>query len=68
MSLLGLYNNNPGLFGELELPDGVDHDTVVNNILAETAELEVLYPSPLFMQSMIGIWSHKELPVWTKTV
>lgn len=66
MSLLGLYNNNPGLFGELELPDGVDRDSIVNNLLAETAEFEVLYPSPLFMQSMIGIWSHKELPVWTK--
>ena len=66
MSLLGLYNNNPGLFGELELPEGVDHDTIVNNLLAETAELEVLYPSPQFMQAMIGLWSQKELPVWTK--
>ena len=66
MSLLGLYQNNPGMFGELELPEGIDHDTVVNNLLAETAELEILYPQPYLMQAMIGIWSHKELPVWQK--
>lgn len=66
MSLLGLYQNNPGMFGELELPEGVDKDTVVDNLLAETAELEILYPQPYMMQAMIGIWSHKELPVWQK--
>lgn len=66
MSLLGLYQNNPGMFGELELPEGIDHDTVVNNLLAETAELEILYPQPYLMQAMIGVWSHKELPVWQK--
>lgn len=66
MSLLGLYRNNPGLFLELTLPEGVSKDTIVDNLLMETAELEILYPDPYFMQAAIGTWSIKELPVWKK--
>lgn len=66
LSLLGLYNINSGLFGELVLPDGVNRDDVVDNLLAETAELEVIYPNAAFMQAMIGRWSAKELPIWKK--
>lgn len=66
LSLLGLYRNNPSLFLELELPDGVSKDTFIDNLLIETAELEVLYPNPYFMQAAIGTWSLKELPVWKK--
>lgn len=66
MSLLGLYQNNPNLFLELELPNGVSKDTVIDNLLMETAELEVLYPNPYFMQAAIGTWSLKELPIWKK--
>lgn len=66
MSLLGLYQINSSLFGELDVPEGVDKDTLVNNMLAETAELEILYPNPLTMQAFIGIWSHKELPIWER--
>lgn len=66
MSLLGLYQINPGLFLELELPEGVDKDSVIDNLLMETAELEILYPNPYFMQAAIGKWSSKELPIWQK--
>ena len=66
MSLLGLYRKNNNLFLELELPEGIERDTVVDNLLMETAELEVLFTNPLFMQTAIGTWSSKELPVWQK--
>ena len=66
MSLLGLYQKNNNLFIELELPEGIERDTVVDNLLMETAELEVLFTNPLFMQDAIGTWSSKELPVWQK--
>lgn len=65
-SLLGMYQNNPNLFIELVLPEGASKDTIVDNLLAESAEFEILYPQPYFMQAMIGIWSQKELPVWQK--
>lgn len=66
VSLLGLSRINPGILGDLVLPDGLDADLVKDNLLAETAELEVIYPDAVFMQSMIGRWSAKELPIWER--
>ena len=64
LSLLGLYRCNKNLFDGLKLPEGVDRETLINNLLAETAEFEVLYPDAEFMANMITVWSTKELPVW----
>ena len=64
MSLLALYQYNEQLFDGLRVPEGVNRDTLVNNLLAETAEFEILYPDAEFMANMIGVWSMKELPVW----
>ena len=64
MSLLALYQYNEQLFDGLKVPEGVNRDTLVNNLLAETAEFEILYPDPEFMANMISVWSMKELPVW----
>ena len=66
LSLLGLYQYNERLFDGLRLPKGVNKDTFVDNLLAETAEFEILYPEPEFMANMIAVWSEKELPVWEK--
>ena len=66
LSLVGLYQYNNQLFDGLRLPEGVDRETLVNNLLAETAELEVLYPDAEFMANMIAVWAKKELPVWEK--
>ena len=63
-SLLALYQFNEQLFDGLRGPEGVNRDTLVNNLLAETAEFEILYPDPEFMANMISVWSMKELPVW----
>ena len=66
LSLLGLYQYNERLFDGLRLPSGVNKDTFVDNLLAETAEFEVIYPDAEFMANMIAVWSEKELPVWEK--
>lgn len=66
VSLLGLKRLNNGILGELVVPDGVDVELVKDNLLAETAELEVIYPDAIFMQAMIGRWSAKELPIWER--
>lgn len=66
MSLLGLYTFNPLVVSELVLPEGVDRTTLVDNLLAETAELELIYSDLGFMQAMIGRWSTKEAPIWKK--
>lgn len=66
VSLLGLKRLNDGILDELVVPDGVDVELVKDNLLAETAELEVIYPDAMFMQAMIGRWSAKELPIWER--
>lgn len=66
VSLLGLKRLNDGILGELVVPEGVDIELVKDNLLAETAELEVVYPDAMFMQAMIGRWSAKELPIWDR--
>lgn len=66
VSLLGLKRLNEGILGELVVPEGVDIELVKDNLLAETAELEVIYPDAVFIQAMIGRWSAKELPIWDR--
>ena len=69
VTVMGLYNYDPTLFGHLEFPTGFttqDADNLINSIIMETAELEVLYNSPVFMKFIIGVWSKKELPTWNR--
>ena len=64
MSLLGLYQIDPQLFSQLELPEGLESDVLRDNLLAECAELEILYTDPEFMKASIGFWSKKQVHVW----
>ena len=66
LSLIGLYNYDSELFRYLNLPEGIDSETCIGNILLECGELEVIYPNPNIMKSNIGIWSKMELPKWEK--
>ena len=66
MSTLGLFTWDNTLFSLMVIPEGMDKDTLVDNILAETAELEVLYSNPTVLKNLIGVWSKKNLDMWTK--
>ena len=66
MNLLSLYNYDESLFDNLVLPEGIDKDTLVNNLLLDTVSQEVLYADPDIMKQAIGMWSKKELPVWQR--
>lgn len=67
ITLIGFNNymssTNDDLFKYLELPAGIDKDTLINNILLRGGEFETLYADPYFLQNMIGIWSKK----WQRT-
>ena len=64
MSLLGMYNYDNSILDLLALPEDLDSDLVKNNLLMETAELELLYSNFGFMRQAIGSWSNKQLPIW----
>ena len=69
LSFLGLYQWDNTLFDYMVLPEDFTDDDkaiIINNLLMESAELEVLYPEPDFMKNAIGAWSSKEVISWTR--
>lgn len=67
VTLLGLqhylHNLDDDLFKNLTLPEGIDKDTLTDNILLRGSDFEVLYADPYFVQDAIGLWSKK----WNRT-
>ena len=63
MTLIGLYNYDSSIFDLLELPEGIDKETLTDNILQRSGDFEVLYPDSDYMKLSIGAWSRK----WQKT-
>ena len=69
LSIRGLYLADNTLFSEMSICSEMtneDKDTIINNILMDYAELEVIYPDPVFMKHAIKEWSWKEVPTWDR--
>lgn len=66
LSLLGLYNYDNSILDDLALPEELEEsrDTITDNLLFETSEMEILYPDPVVLKAAIRVWSQKSLPVW----
>ena len=63
ITMLGMYKwksyEGVDLFEHLNLPDGIDKDTVVANILQTSSEFEVMYSDPEYIHDSIMFWSRK---------
>lgn len=72
LDLIGIYNYDNTVLDLLELPedeDGnelIERDTLKDNLLMDTAEMEILYPDSSFLKLAIGAWSKKQVPIWTE--
>lgn len=66
LTIMGLYNYDNTIFDNLMLPDGVDKPTLIDNIVLETAELECIYPTPVFLKTAIGLWSNVQFLTWDR--
>ena len=72
LDLLGIYNFDNTVLDLLEVPEDeegnelIDKDTLKDNLLMDTAEMEILYPDASFLKLAIGSWSKKQVPIWTK--
>lgn len=64
LSTLGLYNYDKTIFDGLNVPDGMDKETLVSKILMDTAELEVIYTDPATLKFAISNWSSVCQRVW----
>ena len=66
LSFNGLLAGYPELFNDLKVPDSVSKETVCNQLLFDTLELEVLYADGLTMRRALGVYSETMLPSWTR--
>lgn len=66
LSVLGLYQVDQTIFNDMSLPSGLNRETVIDAIIQDCMELEILYPNPDALKTMIQIWSARELPTWTR--
>lgn len=64
ITLIGMYNFDNTLFDNMKLPEGIDKDTLIENILLQGGEFEPLYIDPDFIKFSIGTWSKK----WYRTI
>lgn len=66
ITLIGLENYlNPdhSVFENMQLPDGIDKDTLIGAIILRCQEFELLYSDPDFMIAAVNVWSRKNY--WT---
>lgn len=66
LSFNGLLTGYPELFDDLKVPDSVSKETVCNQLLFDTLELEVLYADGPTMRRALGVYSDTMLPSWTR--
>ena len=66
MSPLGLYRWDETIFDLMQIPTALNKPTLIDNLLAETAELEVLYPNPVVFKNLVAVWSAKQIDIWNR--
>lgn len=68
ISLMTLVNHDDTIINSTNfpLPEGLNHTSLDPLLLAETAELEILYPEPDTLKMVIKAWATVRGPAWTK--
>lgn len=64
ISLLGMNNYNNKLFELFTVPEELDRDVLINNILIKSADYEVVYPDFDMCRLAIGNWC----AIWERTM
>lgn len=60
LTIAGLNEYTEGhIWDNLNLPEGIDKDTLITEIIRQCSEFSVLYTEPNFLTNMIGKWSDK---------
>ena len=67
ISLMSMYMYDNELFDSCTWPEGAVKDVIVSEILATTAELEVIYPDADVMKYMLQIYTQSRLNAWQRT-
>ena len=66
ITLIGMekyLNPDHSVFEQMQLPEGIDKDTLIGSIILRCNEFELLYSDPDFMIAAVNVWSRKNY--WT---
>lgn len=66
LSIMGLYEHDNTIFQGLQLPEGLDQEAVIHEILLQCAELEIMYPDINILKLAITTWSIANQYTWQK--
>lgn len=64
LSILGMYNYDNSIFDDFQLPDRIERNMLLNNLLLECAEFGCIYPDTGFFKMALKSWSEMELSTW----
>lgn len=66
ITLIGMeryLNPDHSVFENMQLPEGIDKDTLIGSIILRCQEFELLFSDPDFMIAAVNVWSRKNY--WT---
>lgn len=66
VDLIGMYNYDNTVLDLMMVPDELDRQTLIDNLLMESAEMELLYNNVGFLKQAIGSWSKKNIDIWNR--
>ena len=66
LSILGLYQFDQHILDNFQLPASVDKDILFPDLLAECAELEIIYPDPSVFKTVLKSWSGHRVKSWDR--
>ena len=64
LDLMGIYNYDNTVLDLMQIPAVLNRQTLIDNLLMESAELEILYTDADILKYAIGSWSAKNIHVW----
>ena len=66
LSILSLYAYDNTIFNDLELPEDIDRQTIIDKICYDNAELSLVYTDPAAMKQLIKNWSTTQVENWAR--
>lgn len=67
-TVTGLYSYDATLFDNLNLPNSLDKDTAITEILMTCGLLELAYPDGDVLKKIINVWSFARKPDWQRMI
>lgn len=66
LSLQGLYEYDKSVLDGFIVPEGIDRNVTIYNLIVATAPFEIVYPCIPILQTRIAQWCNMRMPVWEK--